>query len=446
MALAESGACPRAVRSADSRQRLADAFFLLNGRLPSAHALRYSIDCIEALASHAEIHPVHLRISEHAPECDNHVLHIDLANPRGESISITPDGWTIETSATTQFRRSPAALPLPTPEPDPHASLEPLRALLNIPSDQDWLRTQMWLLSALNPAGPYPVLVLEGPATSGKTVAAKMLRALIDPDEAAVSPLLNSQKAIFEHALRNRVVAFDNVARLSPQKNAAVCMISSGIGYQFREHARGDYMSVNISRPILLATPNPKLHADLGGRALTVQMPAIENPIPETDLMSQFEQIRPTLLAALCNFASQALKRRPTMHMEDLPRMADAALWCAAGLTNIDPEEIGDAFLPWRDAERDAFTVGLEQFLAERIICTGSATELLHDLQAAAIPGLPANARALSQRLRRLDSPIIEIAFTRLPGGPRRIRLSLSRVGGSACPIPETAIPLSAVA
>jgi hypothetical protein len=67
------------------------------------------------------------------------------------------------------------------PEPADPDSLDLLRSALNLgaPGSISWLRVLTWLLCALRPTGPYPILILRGPA-SGRTFAARVLRALID--------------------------------------------------------------------------------------------------------------------------------------------------------------------------------------------------------------------------------------------------------------------------
>ncbi len=49
-----------------------------------------------------------------------------------------------------------------------------------------------WLTAALRPVGPYPVLVLNGEQSSGKSTLARILRLLIDPQASPVLALPGS--------------------------------------------------------------------------------------------------------------------------------------------------------------------------------------------------------------------------------------------------------------
>jgi hypothetical protein len=78
-------------------------------------------------------------------------------------------------------------LPLPTPERG--GSIEALRSFLNLPNQNDFVLVVAWLLAALRPSGPYPLLAVSGEQGSAKTVLSKLLRALVDPNVAPVRAL-----------------------------------------------------------------------------------------------------------------------------------------------------------------------------------------------------------------------------------------------------------------
>ncbi len=55
------------------------------------------------------------------------------------------------------------------------------RSFLNLPAANDFVLTVAWLLAALRPSGPYPLLAVAGEQGSAKTTLTKILRALVDP-------------------------------------------------------------------------------------------------------------------------------------------------------------------------------------------------------------------------------------------------------------------------
>jgi hypothetical protein len=80
--------------------------------------------------------------------------------------------------------------------PGPARVLTQFRSLANLAGDRAWIRCLLWLLAAFRPAGPYPPLVLHGPAGSGKSTAARMLRALVDPHQLPLRAIPRSASAL----------------------------------------------------------------------------------------------------------------------------------------------------------------------------------------------------------------------------------------------------------
>src|SRR5262245_22444088 len=84
---------------------------------------------------------------------------------------------------------------LPLPLPERGGSIEVLRSFLNLPDQNDFVLVVTWLLAALRPSGPYPLLAISGEQGSTKTVLSKMLRALVDPNAAPVRALPRDERS-----------------------------------------------------------------------------------------------------------------------------------------------------------------------------------------------------------------------------------------------------------
>jgi hypothetical protein len=65
--------------------------------------------------------------------------------------------------------------------PAEQGNFEPLRGILNLESDTDFILMVSWLIGAMNPKGPFPIMVLVGEQGSSKSTTAKMLKGLTDP-------------------------------------------------------------------------------------------------------------------------------------------------------------------------------------------------------------------------------------------------------------------------
>jgi hypothetical protein len=312
------------------RDWLIASFYRDHHQPPSPYALRQTIG---TLAARANCSGTSLSVERHVAARGNphhpDAILLDLANPHGEIVEITLDGWQISTDPAAPFLHSRGNLELPSPHQQPdtsHQLLCTLQHLLNL-STADSHRALVWLLSALRPQGPHPILVLEGPPSSGKSTAARMLRALIDPSAAPLFSLPVSEPDLLALATLNWVLAFDHTGPLRPNISATLCRLATGAAIRQREKGDGREPTVQeIHRPILIAAaPGWNPDESLADRTLTIRLAPLTTTTRRTEaaLWQGFETIRPTLLAALCDATALALRAKP----EQLPvqRLPDAA-------------------------------------------------------------------------------------------------------------------------
>jgi hypothetical protein len=136
------------------RRWLARLFYEAEDTTPGTQAVQDALGVLEgkALRDGPEC-PVYTRLAEH-----NGAIYLDLGNTQWQAVEITPSGWHIVDTPPVKFRRAKGMLPLPLPLPG--GSLAALRRFLNLAAEEDWRLLVSWLIAALRPTGPYPVLVL----------------------------------------------------------------------------------------------------------------------------------------------------------------------------------------------------------------------------------------------------------------------------------------------
>jgi hypothetical protein len=200
------------------RAELAAAFFAEKGRAASSQGLADALMILEGRAQHATREPVSLRVARHETR-----LVLDLGHPDGTAAVVDADGWRLETSPV-MFRRTALTDPLPTPQRG--GSLDDLWALLNV-TLADRLLLLAWLVMALIPDRPCPVLLLTGEQGSAKTSGAKLCAALIDSPDALRAPPRDLEGWIVA-ADASHIVGMDNVSRVSEWLSDAVCRTVTG--------------------------------------------------------------------------------------------------------------------------------------------------------------------------------------------------------------------------
>jgi hypothetical protein len=272
--------------------------------------------------------------------------------------------------------------------PEQGGSLEQLRSLLNLPSEDALVLVTTWLLAALRHGGPYPLLVIAGEQGSAKTVLSKMLRALVDPNVAPIRSLPREERDLFIAANNGHVLAFDNLSALPPWLSDALCRLASGGSFAVRQlYTDQDEVLFDAARPIILnGIEDVVSRPDLADRALFLTLPYLSEVRrrPEQKLKQEFELVRPRLLGALLDAVSHGLRALPQVRLERLPRMADFALWATACETGLWPAGTfarayaGNRSVAIEDAvDADPVATCVRELMADRSSWIGSAADLL---------------------------------------------------------------------
>jgi hypothetical protein len=374
---------------------------------------------LEARAKYGELpaQKVDLRLSfEGDPFTPSRII-LDLANADGEVLEMSSQGWHTTGNLRHPFHQSPTALPLPYPETS--ASNQPLEQFAEIfrLTGANRTRTFAWLASALRPSGPFPVLVLRGPAASGKSVLARALRSLIDPSSAPLRRLPARDRELQQLALQNWILAFDQVYRIPSKISEAFCALSSGDALEIARADR-DPLVLQLARPLILIAPSDEARAawtpprTLSSRTLTIDLPPINALRPEASLWAQVDALRPAILGALATAAATALRRIREVDLGNVARFPDCATWAAAAAPALalTPASIVEAFAEsgsmW--AGSDPLREAIDAVLSEHGAWTGSASELLSQLRTIAPrTALPATPKGLSQALLKVAGIVV---------------------------------------
>jgi hypothetical protein len=386
---------------------------------PSTTALRAALRMLEARARYGEMpaQKVDRRLSfEGDPFTPSRII-LDLANPDGEVLEISSRGWQITGNLRHPFHQSETTLALPSPDSSPSSHpLEQFAEIFRL-TDENRTRAFTWLAAALRPIGPYPVLVLRGPAASGKSVLARALRALIDPSTVPLRRLPARDREILQLALQNWTLVFDQVYRIPSKITEALCALSSGDALEVAKADR-DPLVRELARPLILIAPTDETRGawtpprTLSNRTLTIDLPPITALRSEASLWAQLEALRPAILATLATAVATALRRIREVDLGNVPRLPDCAAWAAAAAPALalDPADIVETFSDsssmW--AGSDPLREVIHDFLHQRGRWTGSATDLLSQLRAIApLAGLPATPKGLSQALPRVAGILV---------------------------------------
>src|SRR5215207_7975014 len=150
------------VRSRAFRTWLQHAFYREREKAPGSQATQDALAVLEGRARfEGDENPVFVRLGYF-----DGALYLDLADDEWRCIKVTASGWSVLADAPVRFKRRRGMLALPIPETG--GSLTDLRDFVNV-TDDDFVLLLGWLVGALHPRGPYPLLELAGEHGSAKT-------------------------------------------------------------------------------------------------------------------------------------------------------------------------------------------------------------------------------------------------------------------------------------
>jgi hypothetical protein len=413
------------------RRWLRRLYYLEQKKSPNPDALKEAIECLDGIAMfEGEKKQVHLRVAGLEGR-----IYIDLGTDDWSAVEIDESGWRVEAEPPVRFRRSRGMRALPVPEDG--GSLKELRRFLNVRDDDGFTLIVAWLLAALRPTGPYPVLAINGEQGTAKSTLVEFLRALIDPNASPLRALSREDRDLFIQATNGWVQAFDNVSVLPRWLSDTLCRLATGGGFAVRQlYTDDDEVLFEACRPIVLNGIADMIdRGDLADRSVYVTL----EPIPdksrreEEELWREFNEAAPTILGALLTAVAHGLKHKDAVRLERLPRMADFAKWATACEgAYAAPGTFMRAYAGNRaDAvetvvEADHVAMAVRKLMATRIEWKGTATDLKEALEVYVLgpegrqrppKGWPGSPHALSGDLRRAAAALrktgLEVEFSR---------------------------------
>lgn len=410
------------------------SFYEQTGGAPNSEAMSTARQLVEARAQFdGDTHFVYVRVAAHGD-----TVYVDLGDAKWRAIEIDADGWRIVNEPPVRFRRSPGMLPLP--EPALGGKLSELRNHLNL-SDDSFVLCVAWLLAALRGRGPYPLLALAGEQGTGKSTAGEKLRRLVDPNAAPLRGLPKDVRDLAISANNSHVLVFDNLSGIPADIADALCRMSTGGGFSTRAlYSDDEERLFDGMRPVLMTSiTDVATRPDLADRTLVAlfEMIAAKDRKTDEQVREDFEKAAPHILGALLDIVANGLKQQTSLvrkKMNRLPRMADHAVWIRAcePINVIIDEQKGTR---WSEGlhlevydrnreeaveivlESDQVAVALRKYMETRKESNVTSTALLEVLggmvtnEARRSKEWPANARALSGRLRKLAPALRSIGI-----------------------------------
>jgi hypothetical protein len=175
------------------------------------------------------------------------------------------------------------------------------------------------------------MLILHGEKGSAKSTLQTMIKLLVDPAKPTLLTIHNDRSEFIQQLAHNHIAYYDNVKNTPGWLSDEACKAVTGIGQSKRKlYTDDDEIVYEYKRCLGFNGINISLsEPDALDRSMMIELDRIskENRKVESDIMTEFMVLRPQLLGYIFDMLVKTLQIKPTIRLNDLPRMADFALW-----------------------------------------------------------------------------------------------------------------------
>lgn len=298
--------------------------FEKEGKSASSDAVRQARQTIAAFAlGCGEVRELHIRAAFREGK-----LYYQLGV--GRVFEIDRDGYRTVENSPVLFRALRNLQPLPDPENG--GLFDVLGRWVNLKNARDKRMYIAWLITAVLPHIPRPMLEATGVMGSGKTTAGRVAKRALDPGKPeTVRP---DPREFLQKASHAHIIMLDNQNSLPEWAVDTLCRLVTGEADSKRVlYSDDEDVIYEMRRAVILNGINaPTDRGDARDRTLPVELERIPETEyrPEEEMWAEFEAEHPKLLGAVFKTLSGALRAKETLSLDRRGRLADWSEYAAA--------------------------------------------------------------------------------------------------------------------
>jgi hypothetical protein len=434
---------------------LAKLFYDNSNDIASTESINNATQVLQAKADfEGQTIPLYLRVAWF----DNkNSIYYDLTNEQWNCVEITKMGWSIINDVPTIFVRYNQTTQVSPNRKYEQDIFDRFIRLTNVKDEHNKLLLKVYMISQFIPEIPHPILIPHGGKGSGKSTLLRLIKMICDPSRPELLTFHDDRTEFVQQLAHNYVNFYDNIRRIRSWMSDEVCKAVTGIGLTKRKLYTDDEDKVyDFKRCIGFNGINNCLtEPDALDRSILIELLPITRETRKTDEMifSEFELLRPKLLAYIFDILVKVLKIKDSIKINDLPRMADFAIWgeaiaraigyadlhfMNAYYANIGKQnmEALDA-VPLAEAIQKMFSDEQVDFEFSWIAPPGNTLDRLYDIASRykikTDTMWPKGATALSRRLNEISANLldglgIEVKMERITKGSKKKNTSIIKI------------------
>jgi hypothetical protein len=373
--------------------------------------------------------PLHLRIAWGNSETKDSIYY-DMTDEKRRCVKITKgEGWKIvDNQIEVLFKRF--GTQSPQIEPLHNYDLKILDKFvdsLNISNEKDKILVKVWIISLLIPEIPIPMLLPFGAGGSAKSTLQRKIKLLIDPSSLDLFSIYNDKTQFIQQLSHSFLCFYDNLKYAPGWLSDETCRAITGGAFTKRELFTDDEdIPYRYKKRMSFSGINIIIKEDDAlDRSIRIELERVDpkKKIPEDKIDSELKQQIPQLLGYILDIVAKALELKDSVILEELPRMADFSVWgeAIARAMGYKPLEFLNAYFENIGKQKidiiegDSFTEALSKFIDyDRQSWISQLPIFIQNLKAFADDNnidssrFPKNAQAISNRLRKAKTPLLE--------------------------------------
>lgn len=255
----------------------------------------------------------------------NGLIYYDIGN--GYAVEIGPGYWRI-VPAPVMFRRLNHAQP--QPEPMPGGDSWRFFDFCRLPVELRLL-AMVTVVTCFVPRIAHPAIHVTGCQGSGKSFFTSLLKTLVDPSCVVLSSMPRKPEDLDLLLVRYYCLVLDNLSGLPAEICDRLCSFISGGVIEKRTLHTDLETTILKSNSVIVYSSITSLHdrPDLSERTIRLDLERIPKEARRTErrIKADFEAALPSILGGVFDILAKAMLIFPKVELEELPRMADFALW-----------------------------------------------------------------------------------------------------------------------
>ncbi len=308
------------------------------GEIIGEEAINNAINSLDADAEFdGETIPLHLRVAwgqkENGAKQDS--IYYDMTDAEGCVLEISKDGWRMingsDVDVPILFKRHNQIAQVEPDRDYPSDIFDQFLRLTNVTNPEHKHLLKVLIVSSFIPEIDHPILTTYGPQGAAKSFLLRLIKMLADPSKPVLLTLLKNIPEFIQQVNHNYLAFYDNVKYIPYWLSDEICKAVTGIGHTKRELYSDDNDIIYEHRRLIsinginVALTEP----DALDRSIFTELPDIDDAArrEKEELLSEFEKIRPKLLAYILDILVKTLQIKPNLKLTRLPRMADFAKW-----------------------------------------------------------------------------------------------------------------------